>query len=109
IKPLYYTMEESGVHLASEVKVLSDPSATITPRSIAAYLQWGACPEDQLLFAGIHVLPAGHAMTISQANGCEAWRYWPSRKAFASSPVSAPQKVRALLETAVSEHLLSDV
>ena len=40
------------------------PSSTITPAAIGAYLQWGACPEDQLLYSGIHVLPAGHAMTI---------------------------------------------
>ena len=109
IKPLYYKLDQSGIHLASEVKVLADPSSNITPNSVAAYLRWGACPEDQLLFSGIQVLPAGHAMTIGPDGKRDLWRYWPSQKSFVSSPESAPQKVRALLETAVEEHLLSDV
>ena len=52
IKPLYYTVDAEGIRLASEVKVLAGPGSTITSASIGAYLQWGACPEDQAsLFA----------------------------------------------------------
>jgi len=54
-------------------------------------------------------LPAGHAMSIGRDGKRETWRYWPARKKFSSPPKSAPQKIRALLETAVEEHLLSDV
>ena len=54
IKPLYYAVDAGGIRLASEVKVLSEPGSTITSASIGAYLQWGACPEDQLLYSGIH-------------------------------------------------------
>jgi asparagine synthase (glutamine-hydrolysing) len=136
IKPLYYTVDAESIRLASEVKVLVGPGSTITSASIGAYLQWGACPEDQLLYSGIHVLPAGHAMTIGvgearvrQAAGRrslaqqaiipgssesrhtdpEVWRYWPNQKRFKSPSMAAPQKIRSLLETAVEEHLLSDV
>jgi asparagine synthase (glutamine-hydrolysing) len=136
IKPLYYTVDESGFRLASEVKVLTNSPSTITPASIGAYLQWGACPENKLLYPEIHVLPAGQAMIIgfggarlcraggmtslaqpstvpgsteSRPTNSESWRYWPSRRKFESSAQAAPQKIRSLLETAVEEHLLSDV
>jgi asparagine synthase (glutamine-hydrolysing) len=136
IKPLYYTVDAESIRVASEVKVLVGPGSTITSASIGAYLQWGACPEDQLLYSGIHVLPAGHAMTIgvgearlrraggrrsltqpslisgsteSRPPDPEVWRYWPTKKRFNSPSEAAPQKIRSLLETAVEQHLLSDV
>ena len=109
IKPLYYLRDQAGVRLASEVKVLRGPSSSITPGSLAAYLQWGACPEDNLLFPELQVLPAGHALTIARSGKVETRLYWPARKSFSSPSASAPQKIRALLETAVEEHLLSDV
>ncbi len=109
IKPLYYFCDPAGVRFASEVKALRGASSAITPASVAAYLQWGACPEDKLLFPELQVLPAGHALAISSSGAMETWRYWPAIKNFRSSSVSAPQKIRALLETAVEEHLLSDV
>ncbi len=109
IKPLYYTRDAGGLRLASEIKLLTDAAANITPASISAYLQWGACPEDQILYPNIHVLPAGHAMTVRGTGKPELWRYWPGREKFVSSPEDAPKRIRALLETAVEEHLLSDV
>ena len=109
IKPLYYLRDQAGVRLASEAKVLRGPSSSITPGSLAAYLQWGACPEDNLLFPELQVLPAGHALTIARSGKVETRLYWPARKSFSSPSASAPQKIRALLETAVEEHLLSDV
>ena len=108
-KPLYYTMEPSGIRAASEVKVLLDGSREITPEAISGYLQWGACPESSLLHRDIQVLPAGHAMTIAANGKMKTWRYWPSRPAFASSTENVVARLRSLLDTAVAEHLLSDV
>ncbi|HEY1770329.1 MAG TPA: asparagine synthase (glutamine-hydrolyzing) [Chthoniobacterales bacterium] len=110
IKPLYLAGDPAGMRFASETKALTDCGAQkITRESIGAYLQWGCCPEDRLLFSQIKTLPAGHAMIVRQNGETEHWRYWPEGKAFVSSPKSAPQKIRRLLETAVEEHLLSDV
>ena len=109
IKPLYYTMDSQGVRFASEVKVLVGAPESITPESISAYLQWGACPERKLLYSDIHVLPAGHAMTIGPQGQSNTWKYWPSRKAFVSSTDQVVRQVRGLMEKAVEEHLLSDV
>ncbi len=109
IKPLYYTRDAGGLRLASEVKVLTDTASSITPATIGAYLQWGACPEDKIIYPNVHVLPAGHAMTIGGTGEPNIWRYWPGREKFISPAENAPKKIRALLETAVEEHLLSDV
>ncbi len=109
IKPLYYTRDAGGFRFASEVKLLTDGASDITPAAIGGYLRWGACPEDNILYSNVHALPAGHAMTIQGRGKPEMWRYWPGREKFVSSSENAPQKIRALLETAVEEHLLSDV
>jgi asparagine synthase (glutamine-hydrolysing) len=110
IKPLYYTMDEASFRAASEVRVLvAAGSSGITPQSISGYLQWGACPERNLLYRDFRVLPAGHAMTIGPQGKFKTWRYWPSRPAFVSSTDGVVRQVRALIDQAVKEHLLSDV
>ena len=109
IKPLYYRLDPDGLQLASEVKVLRRPKDVPTPAALAAYLQWGACPEELLLYPQIKVLPASSCLTIETDGKLEFSRYWPATKRFSSSAQSAPQKVRALLEQSVEEHLLSDV
>jgi asparagine synthase (glutamine-hydrolysing) len=109
IKPLYYSSDRDGFRAASEVRVLAPASATIKPEAVSAYLQWGACPEGELIYSGIQVLPAGHAMTISPGGEIKTWRFWPSRKTFALFPDNVTGRVRGLIDTAVEEHLLSDV
>jgi asparagine synthase (glutamine-hydrolysing) len=110
IKPLYYTTDANGFRAASEVRVLfaDGPNGIIGP-SISGYLQWGACPERNLLYSNLRVLPAGHAMTIARQGEMKTWRYWPARKAFVSSTDNLLRSVRDLIDQAVDEHLLSDV
>ena len=109
IKPLYYVSVADGFRAASEVKVLVRESEPITAESISGYLQWGACPENQLLYANVHALPAGHAMTIGPQGAIRIWRYWPAQKAFVSQTENVVPRLRELIDTAVEEHLLSDV
>ncbi len=109
IKPLYYEINREGIRIASEVKMLVTGPETIAAKSISAYLQWGACPERRLLYSGVQVLPAGHAMTIGAQGQIKTWRYWPARKAFVSSLENVVPRLRDLIERAVEEHLLSDV
>lgn len=109
IKPLYYTFGAEGLRAASEVKVLVGPNQSITAESISGYLRWGACPERSLLYPNIHVLRAGHAMTIGREGQRETWRYWPSRKRFVTPTDNVVPKLRFLIDRAVEEHLLSDV
>ncbi|MEA2679280.1 MAG: hypothetical protein QOK03_1002, partial [Candidatus Binataceae bacterium] len=109
IKPLYYTTDPEGIRAASEVKVLASGPQRITAEAISAYLQWGACPERQLIYARVEALPAGHAMTIASDGQMKTWRYWPSRDAFLSSTDGVVPHLRELIDRAVEEHLLSDV
>jgi asparagine synthase (glutamine-hydrolysing) len=110
IKPLYYSTDANGFRAGSEVRLLgaARPSE-IKGQAISGYLQWGACPERNLLYSNLRVLPAGHAMTIARQGETRTWRCWPSRKAFVSSPDNVPRQVRDLIDQAVDEHLLSDV
>ena len=109
IKPFYYVQDADGIRLSSEVGMLERGERPLSPEAISGYLQWGACPERDLLYSDLRVLPAGHAMTISVEGEMEAWRYWPTRKSFDSPAHDAPAEVRRLLEVAVNEHLLADV
>jgi asparagine synthase (glutamine-hydrolysing) len=111
IKPLYYATDtNNGFRAGSEVKLLvAEGSSGITGRAISGYLQWGACPERNLLYPDLCALPAGHAMTISRHGETRTWRYWPSKNALASSKSDTPRQVRVLIDRAVDEHLLADV
>ena len=108
-KPLYYVVQSDGVRAASEVRMLVDGSEEIPPAAVSAYLQWGACPETELIYPRIQELPAGYAMTIAHDGAIETWRYWPKQKAFGSSTENVPARLRGLIDNAVNEHLLSDV
>ena len=88
-KPLYYVVEPDGIRAASEVRMLVDGREEITPAAVSAYLQWGSCPEDQLIYSRVQALPAGHAMVVPAEGPIETWRYWPKQKAFASSTENA--------------------
>jgi len=109
IKPLYFRREAESICFASEVKLFQRRTRAIAAESISDYLQWGASPERRLLFSDVEVLPAGHAMTVGADGKTNTWRYWPTRKTFASPPASAARQTRLLLEQAVDEHLLADV
>ena len=107
-KPLYYVMEAGDFRAASEVKVLVGEGTTIGAAAISGYLQWGACPENALLYANVQELPAGHAMVLSADGTIKTWRYWPTRT-FASTSKQVASTVRSLIDRAVDEHLLADV
>jgi asparagine synthase (glutamine-hydrolysing) len=110
IKPLYYVKDADGLRAASETRMLLGPASNeINGQAISGYLQWGACPERNLLYPGFRALPAGHAMTIGQRGELKTWKYWPSRPAFVSSTGDVVRHVRDLIDQAVDEHLLSDV
>jgi asparagine synthase (glutamine-hydrolysing) len=109
IKPLYYTLGADGIRLASEAKMLAPAPQEITGKAISGYLQWGACPERNLLYPHLRVLPAGHAMTVATDGKIKIWNYWPASASFSSPTENVVRRVRDLLEKAVDEHLLSDV
>src|SRR2546423_15237357 len=69
----------------------------------------GRVPRRRPDYPRIKILPAGYAMTIAADGAIETWRYWPKQNALASSTENVPARLRALIDNAVTEHLLSDV
>lgn len=110
MKPLYYSCDEHQFLAASETRAL--PAASLPKlesRQLAAYLRWGACPEDDLLYPQIKVLPSGHYMWVSTTGEMELECYWPGGGPIRTQTRDPVRDVRALLEIAVEEHLLADV
>jgi asparagine synthase (glutamine-hydrolysing) len=109
IKPLYFVRTADAMFFASEARVLVEGQQRISPGSVSSFLQWGACPEEDPLFAGLTSFRAGHAMTVARDGKEKSWVYWPPRTAIRSPKIDAAAHVRRLLEQAVDEHLLADV
>jgi asparagine synthase (glutamine-hydrolysing) len=110
IKPLYYTWRDGALGIASEVRVLLNGTRPVpTHHAVSAFLQFGACPETDLIFPEVKSFPAGHWMSVSAEGAPRLKRFWPPPR-FNCQPVDDPaQRVRELLERAVEEHLLADV
>ena len=125
IKPLYLRKNGpfSQLSFCSEVRpLIANSCPQISKESLAAYLHWGSCPHETLLFPGIEELPAGSSMRISAISDSTSAKrpmvFWPpSRQSRATTSQSRPppdrptaiKKVRELLEDSVRKHLLSDV
>lgn len=116
IKPLYTgRLKDGGLAFASEVRALLPWVQTkVTPQGVAAFLQRGSCPHEQLLFSGVEEFPAGCWSAVRCAEPkLRAVRYWPMGAVdnldIATDRADAPAEVRQLLEDAVASHLLADV
>jgi asparagine synthase (glutamine-hydrolysing) len=110
IKPLYYVRDRGCVRFSSEGRLLfTQANLNYDRQSVGAYLQWGACPEENFIFPRVRVLPAGRWMTIAPDTSVQTGHYWPAKAYPLVPPDNAPKQVRALLEKAVAEHLMADV
>jgi len=116
IKPLYTARtEDGGLVFASAVRALLPwLKGRLSHNGVAAYLQRGVCPHENLIFTGIDEFSAGCWAAIRCARPeVHAVRYWPSGLMsdldVKSASGNAPREVRRLLEDAVSSHLLADV
>ena len=118
IKPLYWHAGPDGSFaFASEVRALLD--AGLVPRKadaagLESYLTYGAVQGPTTAIAGVHALPAGCYLTVTDKCRIEGpKRYWSP--AFAPSKAHSPARARAveqlgeLLDKVGGEHLVSDV
>ena len=115
IKPLYYSVTESELLFASEIKAI----LAVTPERPA--LNHAAIPEflatrylagDETFFRGIRKLPPGHVLTWSPAAGPQRRRYWSLPIGTDDSSAGFEQRaeeLRGRLEATVRSHLMSDV
>ena len=110
IKPLYWMRHDGGVLLSSEVRPLLPYVTTLcSSETLAHYLTWGASPDAHPLPPEINLLPAGGWMEIDAGGEISKGSYWPPKRIVAQPVAGAADRVRALLERSVGEHLLADV
>ena len=114
IKPLYWSDDGDRLLFGSEIKaMLAHPSAraALDMDALAAFLLLKYVPAPKTMFSGIKALEPGHALTCDPG-GVRVWQWWDVSFRPADPPPTqhdAEQRLRELLEDAVSSHLVSDV
>jgi asparagine synthase (glutamine-hydrolysing) len=118
IKPLYYTITDDGLHVASEKKALMPFCATasigdagIDTASLSHYLTLQYVPEPGTLTRGISRLGSGECFTYSPGGSLDISRYWTPE--FRPTPVTDQERkfaeIREVLRESVRIHMRSDV
>ncbi|MBA2301619.1 MAG: asparagine synthase (glutamine-hydrolyzing) [Acidobacteria bacterium] len=113
IKPLYYAEAGTRLYFASEIKSLlaaDDIETTVDPAALDHYLSFLYTPGHASIFTGIQKLQPGHLLRWH--NGVVSTRkYWelPAEEDSEVSEPEAVEQLRAVLQGAVSSHLMSEV
>jgi asparagine synthase (glutamine-hydrolysing) len=120
IKPLYFTVRDSTLLFASELKALL--ASGLVPRRLDLetlwfYLSLGSVPQPRTALAGVEMLGAGHAMKVRRNLSVETTRYWDLSEAAEAwrgevrglDAQSAARRLRELLEEATRLHMIADV
>ena len=116
IKPIYFFESEGLILFASEVTALLSSGLIprrIDPRGLAGFVRFGSIPEPFTLVRGVFSLRGGHVLRLRQGVIEEISPYW--RPIVSGSPAGTDSwgesstQLRAELERAVREHLVSDV
>jgi asparagine synthase (glutamine-hydrolysing) len=116
IKPLYYTLNGTELLFASEIKALLVATADKRPdfnhEALPEFLATRFLSGEETFFRNVRKLMPGHLATWSLHDGFKTRRYWtlphPADQPPESDAVCA-REVRALLESAVRSHMMSDV
>jgi asparagine synthase (glutamine-hydrolysing) len=114
IKPLYYARVDGRLIFASEIKSLLEWSGLerkLNRQALYHYLGHEFVPAPMTMFAGIQKLPAGHRLTWRQQE-LQVEKWWDlefSDPPDLTDPREAVEQVRAHLEAAVKDRLVSDV
>ena len=112
IKPFYCWRGKDAFVFASEIRGIARGGGLRSTReSAAAYLQWGCCPHSDLLYPEVFELPVGSHLRVAAGPETKPAPYWPPArfpKAVGDRPALV-RRTRELIETAVHEHILSDV
>ena len=113
IKPFYYHAQDETLLFASEIRALLASGwfrAELDPVGLAGYIRFGAVPEPYTLVKGVQSLPAGHWMVVHAGRIEKVEPYWrPVPQHATVERGSIVSEIRAELDRAVREHLISDV
>jgi asparagine synthase (glutamine-hydrolysing) len=113
IKPLYYAVLPDQLVFASELKALvvhPGVSRELDPIALSEYLAHEYVPAPRAILRHVRKLPAGH--WLSYANGdVKVEPYWDvaSLHPCEVPEAEAVERLRALLDTVVRDHMVSDV
>ena len=113
IKPLYYHQgpRQERLTFASEVKALVRSGLAPDERNregIIGFLLFGSVPSPLTSVRGVECLPAGHYL-VAGREGTSVHKYWDMHAAAAGSGGESEADLAAVLQDAVSRHLISDV
>src|SRR5690349_3211868 len=112
IKPLYYSMSNTSLIFASEIKaILGDPAmrAEVRPAMIDRFLTFDYLPGEETLFRNIYKLPPGFSMTVRNGKS-QKRQYWDLH--FRPSSITfrqARSRLIDILDESVRLHMISDV
>jgi asparagine synthase (glutamine-hydrolysing) len=135
IKPLYYSLEKGTLLFASEIKAILEHEGagrTVDDEALCEYFTFQNIYSDKTLFKGIHLLPAGHVLSLQRDGSFSAqgwnherstslngwkvdeWQYWDFDFSGAMTPEQITEQecvseLRRLFIQAVERNLISDV
>jgi asparagine synthase (glutamine-hydrolysing) len=112
IKPLYYAVLPQALVFASELRaILEHPgvSRAVDPVGLSLYLAHDLVPTPHSVLAAVRKLPAAHVLSYTEGR-VKIEPYWELHYGGpALSEEEAAEQLRGTLETAVRQHLISDV
>jgi asparagine synthase (glutamine-hydrolysing) len=109
IKPLYFARQNGNVYFGSEVKTIlahSEISRRIDRLSLDRYLSLNYVPGPGTMIEGIEKLPPGHFFDDGKISAYWTLEFRPDKSLDLES---AKGELDRLLQSAVREHLVSDV
>lgn len=116
IKPMYYAKQGSKFWFASEHKaIVADPQFTreVNLPALLEYMTFQNIFTDQTLLKDVHILPAGHWMSVSLETGaCRKQQYWDFSFSEPLKPAKTEEyeeELDRLFQQAVRRQLVSDV
>jgi asparagine synthase (glutamine-hydrolysing) len=112
IKPLFYTIHDRRLIWGSEIKAIlhADVPRQIDPIALDDFLSFDYVPGPRTIFAGVEKLQAGHILTWD--GEVRLRRYWDIPGVERPTPAdkhALVAELRALLEVAVRDAMVSDV
>lgn len=115
IKPFYYSVSETELRFASEIKALlvrPSQAHSFNPAVLADFLANRYMAGRETFFNGVNKLLPAHSLTWSAAEGFTMRRYWQPPATHDDVQLGTADyvsQVRSTLHQAVQSHLISDV
>lgn len=115
-KPFYYYHHGKDFEFSSQISSIQlyNENLSISEKSIAYYLAWGAIPDPHSIYNEVKKLLPGHTFTFDLNTGIfNSKQYWDidyrTTPSFKGSYEEAKSELSAVLTDAVSSRLFADV